>query len=243
MKPFRTFLLGAIVGASGALAIAQADLDINIRTTVEIPKDRSLGAHPTFLLFPPVQVAAAERLARPVAPATLEAIPRLLQERLQAMGYVGVVGKEKPELLITTQYGRGQLPNPYNADRMGRIDPNGTETTSVTGLPDARRFEVEREAKRQFANEEKLFFTISALDFASLQKNPKKPTVVWTTTMIVDDPDHRDLNGIYKQMIAAGAEYFNRRIDREEVQVPTAIREGRVEIGTPSVVDDSKAKK
>ncbi len=243
MKPSRVglFYVACVFAVTGLLSAAEETLDINIRTTVEVPKGQSIGEHPTFIMYPAVEVAAAYKLEHPVPPKTVEAAHRLIQEKLQAQGYVPVADKQRPQVLITIQYGRGYLPNPY-ATGLARADASGGNVVSVVGLPDMKRYEVEREAKRQFAAEEKLFFTVAAWDFASMQQGAKRVRY-WTTTMIVDDPDHRDLNGIYRQMIAAGAKYFNRRIDREEVAVPTAIREGRVEVGTPNVVDDTKAKK
>jgi len=46
------------------------------------------------------------------------------------------------------------------------------------------------------------------------------------TLMNVDDPDHRDLNGIYKEMFAAGAPYFDRAVDEAEVDVYKPLPEG-----------------
>jgi hypothetical protein len=61
------------------------------------------------------------------------------------------------------------------------------------------------------------------------------------TTIYVDDPDHRDLNVIAEKMLATGAPYFDRHIDREkEVVINTALPEGHVKVGAPEVVPPSK---
>jgi hypothetical protein len=57
------------------------------------------------------------------------------------------------------------------------------------------------------------------------------------TTMHVDDPDHRDLNEIAPKLLASGAPFFDRPIDREqEVVISRPVREGQVKVGTPEVV-------
>lgn len=257
----------AFFGGSVAWSAVQAqepDLNINIRTTVEIPVTKSLGPHPTFGLMPAVEVAAAEKLVRPVADQTLVAVHRMLQEKLETQGYVGVTGKTRPEILITIQYGRGYLPNPYtlgmtvsdgqaSGGAAGGLEKGPTagadKMTGETGrtvvlrgpMNYMRRRESGFEGKMQSANQEKLFFTIIAWNFASMQKGAKRVRY-WTTTILVDDPDHRDLNQIHDQMIAAGAEFFNRKTDREEAEISTRIRDGRVEIGTPRVIADDPKK-
>lgn len=252
------------VAAWSAVRAQEPELTLNVRTTVELPVPPSLGAHPTFAMAPAVEVAAAEQLARPVTDQTLLAVYRMLQEKLEAQGYAGVTGRTRPEILVTIQYGRGYLPNPYTlgmtvadgdatrgaADSLAKGPTAGADKmTGETGrtvllrgpMNYMRRRESGFEGRMQSANQEKLFFTIIAWNFASMRKG-EKPVRYWTTTVLVDDPDHRDLNQIHDQMIAAGAEFFNRKTDREEAEISTRIRNGRVEIGTPRVVDDDPKK-
>jgi hypothetical protein len=233
------FLARLAVMAVSLLGVAAAQdnkINITIRTAVETPAGKSLGPHPKFVMFPAVEVASGLKLVRPVPPATLTAVLQLLQEKLQAQGYLAVGERDHPDVLLTVQYGRGFLANPYS-----RGVPGPGAIVFVSGLPDLDN-NMDREAKRQAAQEEKLFFTITAWDFASMQKGAKR-VQFWTTTMFVDDPDNYDLGTIYQQMIAAGAEYFNRRTDREEVEIATRVREGRVEIGAPRVVEEPKPKR
>ena len=58
--------------------------------------------------------------------------------------------------------------------------------------------------------------------------------------MVVDDPEHRDLNAIAEKMLAAGAPYFGRELKEEEVDVYKPLPEGRVNVGTPEVVEPKK---
>lgn len=266
MKTIRFLQLLRLSAACGGLVAGSvgraqdSDLEINIRTTVEVPLAKSPGGHPTFSMLPAVEVAAAERLARPVTEQTLVAVYRMLQAKLEAQGYVGVAGQTRPEVLITIQYGRGFLPNPYTqgmtlsegqqvGGAVGDLakgpgagsDKMSGETGRTVMLRGPgnylRRREADFEGKMQSANQEKLFFTITAWRFASMQKGAKRERH-WSTTIIVDDPDNRDLNKIHEQMIAAGAEFFDRRTEREEAEISTRIRNGRVEIGTARVVED-----
>ena len=61
--------------------------------------------------------------------------------------------------------------------------------------------------------------------------------MMWVATMSVDDPDHRDLNTIYKEMLAAAAPYFDREVEEAELEIFKPLSEGSVRIGTPSVVE------
>lgn len=243
--PSRVCLLALVTTGllpGGNLRAQSAALDLNIRTTVEVPPEKSLGPHPTFVMAPAVQVASDEKLVSPVPEKTLLAVHRLLQEKLETQGYVGVPDKVRPEVLVTVQYGRGFLPNPYMVG-MSSADILTGRTITMRGPADyLKRHELNYESKRQLAAEEKLYFCIAAWKFDSMRKG-ETPVRYWTTTIIVDDPDHRDLNQIYPQMIAAGAEFFNRRIHHDEIEVSTQVREGKVEVGIPQVVDDPKAKK
>ena len=63
---------------------------------------------------------------------------------------------------------------------------------------------------------------------------------MWVATMAVDDPDHRDLNTVYKDMLAAGAQYFDREATEPEVEVFKPLPEGNVKIGTPTEVAPPK---
>ena len=61
--------------------------------------------------------------------------------------------------------------------------------------------------------------------------------MLWMTTMVVDDPDHRDLNIIAPEMLAAGGRFFGREIRDKEVVVRAPVREGQVNVGVPEVIE------
>jgi hypothetical protein len=253
--------MGGVIVAS---LHGQEGLDLKVRTAVEVPVPASLGPHPTFAMLPAVEVASPEKFVRPVSETTLLGVYKILQEKLVTTGYIGVADKIRPDLLITIQYGRGYLPNPYtigvssSAMSAGSIDPNpGVARSEGPGrmsgdagptvlqrgeMNQLKRYDMNYESKMQLAAQEKLFFTIAAWNFASMQKGATRVRY-WTTTVLVDDPDHRDLNQIYEQMITAAGEFLNRRLDGAEVDVSTKIREGRVEVGIPRVLDPAASKK
>jgi hypothetical protein len=54
--------------------------------------------------------------------------------------------------------------------------------------------------------------------------------------MVVDDPDHRDLNKIAATMLEAGAPFFDRQIKDREADIYKPLPNGRVNVGTPTVV-------
>jgi hypothetical protein len=60
---------------------------------------------------------------------------------------------------------------------------------------------------------------------------------------VADDPAHLDLNLVTREMLAAGAGYFDRQIDQEEVQINSETLEGRVILSPLQVLEtDVKVK-
>ena len=60
--------------------------------------------------------------------------------------------------------------------------------------------------------------------------------MLWKTIMVVDDPDHRDLNEVAATMLHAGAPMFDKLTKQKEVFVNTTLPEGHIKLGTPEVV-------
>ena len=88
------------------------------------------------------------------------------------------------------------------------------------------------EAKLQKAAGEKLYIRVVAWSY------PDGPDaeMLWKTTMVVDDPDHRDLNTIAAKMLEAGAPFFDKEIKDREAEIYKPLPDGRVIVGTPEVV-------
>ncbi len=170
------------------------------------------------------------------------AIAKELDRQLQAHGFVPVRPDHPPQIVITAEYGRGWLPNPYADDSTGADHNNLTNRDPVMPPWFLKELfpSLGEEMKRQRADEEMLIIQVKAWQYPIEPK--KKPKLLWMTSMHVDDPDHRDLNDIYKKLLAAGAPHFDRPVERDkEVVVDSRVPEGQVKVGTPTVVEDASA--
>ncbi|MEO6873337.1 MAG: hypothetical protein ABI222_00805, partial [Opitutaceae bacterium] len=96
------------------------------------------------------------------------------------------------------------------------------------------------EAKLQKAKYEKLYIRVSAWRYPTAAK--AKVRQLWNTTMVVDDPDHRDLNTLAAKMFEAGAPFFDHEV-KEEADVYKPLPNGHVNLGTPEVVKPTPARK
>lgn len=218
------------------------ELDVGVRTTIEPDAkfDKKVKGKPTpprprlYAMLQVQQRASFDKLVKPV---DAEMIAVEVARQLDLQGFTRVKPKQKPEIVITAEYGRGMLPNPYMGDPAIESLDNGVPT--VTHGADALKQLMRQktpgfEAKLQKASYEKLFIEVKAWKYPS--SPGEKPRVMWVALMNVDDPDHRDLNGIFKDMLAAGAPYFDRQVEGEEVDVYKPLPEGNVKVGTPTEV-------
>ena len=260
-------LVGSLLLALAARAQQQAsELDVGVRTQIDRQKKIYNGWHApklqeatehgkiyAILLMQPVN--SQNKLVKPV---DVQGLESELHYQLEKHGYHRVEPKHKPDILLTVIYGRSWLPNPYythdtDVDNMGPqqpdtafpIDPhNPTEQVPMIAIDDpqiaARLAVAGVRDKATKATYEKLFILVRAWKYPTSPKD--KPQVLWVTTMLVDDPDHRDLNVICKQMLEAGAPYFDKEIKGEEVDVYKPLPEGHVTVGTPEVVEPATPK-
>jgi hypothetical protein len=194
-----------------------------------------------------------QKLVRPVNEA---ALLQLLSYELNTHGYRLYAPGQDPQIVLTVFYGRGRMNNPYMKDA-GRESPAGAgaagmgstggdggggapadaPTYTITGIPTQGMKEKGNgfEAKSQKAQYEKIFIRVTAYQYPA---DPKaKAKQLWNTTMVADDPDHRDLNEIAQKMLEAGAPYFDKEIKEEEVDVYQPLPDGHVKVGTPEVVE------
>ena len=229
------------------------ELDVGVRTQLDRNKILPSGkkAHTlkdapehgkiyALMLMQPVN--SKLKLVRPVDALALRAE---LFSQMDAHGYHHVAPGQKPEILLTVIYGRSWLPNPYltrgvDVDNMGpEEEPISQNILLDNPAVVARLRETGVEAQASKASFEKLFILVRAWKYPT---DPQaKPEALWVTTMLVDDPDHRDLNVIYKQMLEAGAPYFDKEIKGEEIDIMKPLPEGHVKVGTPEVVDPAKS--
>ena len=170
------------------------------------------------------------------------AIAKELNRQLEAHGFKQVQPDQKPQIVITVEYGRGWLPNPYSDDDVGKVHNNLTNSDKFHPWPVSEIFfSVGEEMKRQRADQEKLIIQVRAWRYTP---DPSaEPVLLWMTTMNVDDPDHRDLNEIYQKLLAAGAPHFDQPIDHDhEVVIHDEVPEGHVQVGPLEVIKDPKSK-
>ena len=187
-----------------------------------------------------------------VEPVDAHALLDEVCSQLDRHGFRPVEKGRKPDILLTIQYGRAWLNNPYFG---GANDPQTVVGLSSLSAPNGSagmlhtanrdvtgswaelmsRMEHGTEAKLQEAGYEKLCIRIIAWRYFS---DPKaRAQQLWRTTMVLDDPDHRDLNTVAGEMLAAGAPYFGRAINEPEMKVAKPPPDGRVNLGMPVVVE------
>lgn len=240
----------AILALLICLASAQAqqntaELNIGVRAAVEpavFKTERNAlvakGGRKLFSMLQVQQRGSMEKLTKPV---DAEMIAREVSRQLELRGFERAKPKQKPEIVITAEYGRDFLPNPYLGEE--RTDDGQSGAATVTRGPSGsgklmKESAVGFEEKIQRASYEKLFIEVKAWKYPASPQ--EKPRVMWVAMMSVDDPDHRDLNAIYKDMLAAAAPYFDREVDGPEIQIVKPLPEGNVKIGTPTEVVPTK---
>lgn len=193
-----------------------------------------------------------------VKPVDAQKLKDLVTHELDTHGFRQAEKGQKPEILLTVQYGRAWLNNPYFGDAQSRAGNTPGAMGAMGGKMNVakpmqmqdlsmanpkvfmRLQENGVEAKAQKAQFEKLCIKVTAWQYPADAQ--ARATQQWHTIMIVDDPDHRDLNAIAAEMLAAGAPYFDKEIKEEEVDVYKPLPEGHVGIGTPEVIDPSQPK-
>jgi len=242
LSPLSVLLLVLATGLSSRGAEPAADpaaaIDIDVRASVDerwsgIHKGGAIEHGKIYGIASIKEVPATSKLLKPVNEA------RLVQElraQLNAWGFTEITPKQKPDVVLTVLYGRGWLRNPYLKGTILNEDSDIVPVATIL-LPDQamRQREAGYEAKVQAAQQEKLFIRVTAWKYPEAPQ--EKPSELWKTTMVVDDPDHRDLNQVTMQMLAAGADYFDRVIKDGEVRVNSATPPGRVIVGPTKILE------
>ena len=240
--------------AAGCLALmasaahAQQELEVGVRAVVlDAPAKKGDPAPQhgkVYAIIAVDQISSDQKMVRPVS---RNEMANLVGQELNSNGYHQVVKGQKPDILITVNYGRAWLVNPYMGSAQNREagsffgtpSPDGgtmaTQTIAGLGEENMKQLGHGVEQKVQKAQYEKLAIKIIAWEYP---KDPKaKARQLWYTIMNVDDPDHRDLNAIAAKMLEAGSPYFDKQMKEDEVDVIKPLPEGHVNVGAPEVVD------
>jgi hypothetical protein len=237
-------LWGGTVASAATATDEGVPLHIDVRSAVDRKWEgfKKLAASPTgklYYLALVKEIEAPEKLVRPV---DQEAFAKQLRAEMNKRGFREITGEEKPEIVLTANYGRGFLKNPYTQDAMIDELTPGTPTSTVTSpkqIMQQRSFDGE--GKLQRAQEEKLYVTVSA--WQPPTRKGEKPNLLWRTTMVTDNPDNRDLNLAMSEMFRAGVGYFGEDIKDGEVRINTTMPTGTVKLGPLNVLEEPKPAK
>jgi hypothetical protein len=89
--------------------------------------------------------------------------------------------------------------------------------------------------------EERYFVILMAYDYHSMKKG-STPKLLWSTRFSIRAPGNA-FTAALPVMTKAASEYFGRAVDGLKIEKPPAgVPEGKVEVGTPTVVGDGKGK-
>lgn len=231
-------------------------MDIDVRSAVDRPFQgvRKAPRKDHGRLYAIAAITLAPSAVKLVRPVDENQMLQLLGQELARRGFQQIKPDEQPEIVLTVTYGRGWLKNPYmsHMTEMPNSEVGSGNVVSISGASPhfLRSKEFRYEDRLQKANYEKLFIRVTAWDYPESGKKASakgakrpKPRELWKTDMIVDDPDHRDLNLFIKEMFAAGGAWFDREIEKEEITVSTGIPEGRVILAPLQFLDETEAQK
>lgn len=222
-------------------------LDIGVRSTIDRPfkgwGKEAVKEHGKVYALASVSEARSEQQL--VLPLDEKILMDALHRELAKRGYRETTAAEPSEIILTILYGRGYLKNPFLGGAMvnGFSDPPVATILGANPEQLVRQKEFDYERKLQGANFEKLFIRVTAWANPDNLPEPKpgkrkKNRILWETTMVTDDPIHRDLNQFVSKLLAAGSEFFDREMDDVETEVRTDLPEGFVEYGDATVVED-----
>lgn len=172
----------------------------------------------------------------------------LFKNVLSAQGFHEITWGKTADIILTVIYGRNQMRNPYT-DKTVEVDGSAMGMHGVK-VVSSESDELLRERsdpgyreKMEKADAEKLFIIVNAWENPGFNPKEKKdPVLLWRTVIYVDNPEW-DLNAVAGKMLAAGATHFDRPMAQEEVVISSAVAEGTVNVGTPTVVEPEKTEK
>ncbi len=201
-------------------------------------------------------IQPTDSLRKLIKPVNAADIRDELVKQLEKNGYHHVEPGQKPEILLWVIYGRSWMPTPYatevDVDNMapqflkpglpvGQTDPDAPPSYTIENPNLAAEISIPRNSHR--ATElsfEKLFIMVRAFKYPPPPDPKQKPEALWVAMMYVDDPANRDLNLVFKQMLEAGAPFFDKEIKDYEATIWKPLPEGHVSVGAPEVVEAAK---
>lgn len=256
---FRWLLAAGSLCILASTAHAQVtQLEVDVRSEIKDkpfgrPLPEGKGNHAKAYGILSVQLIPAE--GKMIKPVDAYKLQDLVRGELAKRSFQEVPKETKPAILLTVQYGRTWLRNPYFGDAQavsGTSPGSAGDKINAAQIMQVQNLGIENpkqllrlrengvEAKAQKAQVEKLCIKITAWDYPTDPTSKAKQ--LWSTTMVVDDPDHLDLNEIAAKMLEAGSPYFDQEIKEEEVAIYKPLPDGHVNVGVPAVVQTDATK-
>jgi len=251
---FRSALRAAVGAGLIAVAARAQDNQLEVDVRPNITDKEAIYAHTTkspdegghskiYGILSVQEVKAEQRLVKPV---NENEIMELLSAEMNKNGFRLYAPGTKPEIVLTVSYGRGLLQNPYfygTSGVSGASNPPGAggdySTSTIEGAFAVQLIDEKTpgyQSKLQKASFEKLYIRVAAWTYPTAKAKSK---MLWKTTMVVDDPDHRDLNAIAQKMLEAGVPFFDRQIRDKEATIYKPLPDGHVNVGAPEVVSSA----
>lgn len=233
----------ALVSVGGSLLAdeAESSVEISVRSSVDERWKgfRKLGPIEHGKAYAIISISEAPSPDGLVRPVNEGLLVRQLREALNSRGFTEIVAGQKPDIVLTVIYGRGFLRNPYlDGAMVDEISEGVTKSTILLPTQLVLQRQAGYESKLREAQMEKLFIHVSAWQYP--ESPDEKATNLWKTTMLIGEPHKHDLNQFSAAMLDAGADYFDRVINKEEVKVKIPVPEGTVTLGPLKIIDDDE---
>ena len=242
----RLILLALIAAAPLRAGFFGPPKDVDVNVVVDLTDDGRKVAppsreHPAF--YYPVLAGYREMGALVAGEKSPPPTPvaRLLAKALAAQHYFVVGPKTPPPSLILVfhwGYMNPQVDDVGTDDAPQQLFWNEKEMLALVAGNTLGNLGLsfEREDVLQAARDDRYFVIVSAYDFEAAKQKKKK--LLWQAKM--STPSNRvTLAEVLPAMIASGGPHFGRETERPKSVAAPIVREGKVEIGTPTVVDDA----
>ena len=171
-------------------------------------------------------------------------VAHLLAKALAAQHYHVMGPKTPPPSIILVfhwGYMNPQVDDVGDANSPNQVFWNQKEMLALVAgntLSNLGMLSFEREDILQAARDDRYFVIVTAYDFEAAKEKKKK--VLWQAKM--STPSNRvSLAEVIPSLINAGGPHFGRETKRPESVVTPLAKEGKVEVGTPTVVPDRPA--
>jgi hypothetical protein len=164
----------------------------------------------------------------------------VLARALASQGYLVIGAKTPPPSLVLVLhwgYMNPQLEDFGSNDPAQRVFFNENEMLALVGghTLGGLGLDFERESVMQAAEDDRYFVVVAAYDWAAAQQ--KKKVLLWSAKMSVPSAG-TSLTEVIPALAKAGAPQFGRETTRPLQQLVPIGREGKVEVGTPTVVPE-----